>query len=73
MTSNRVNRRNRMPNQKDQPMPIFAKFAKWKDKERVPSMARQLRPEGVRFLADLSRRTLDKREAQVPMLLDARK
>ena len=69
----RVNRRNRMPNQKDQPRPILAKFAKWKDKERVLSMARQLRPEGVRFLADLSRRTLDKREAQVPMLLDARK
>ena len=72
----RVNRRNnsyRKPNQVDQPRPIVAKFSKWKDKERVLSTARQLRPEGVRFLADLSRRTLDKREAQVPMLLDARK
>eukprot|EP00112_Aurelia_sp_Birch-Aquarium-sp1_P024466 Seg776.4 transcript_id=Seg776.4/GoldUCD/mRNA.D3Y31 product="LINE-1 type transposase domain-containing protein 1" pseudo=true protein_id=Seg776.4/GoldUCD/D3Y31 len=71
----RVNRRNksyRKPNQEDQPRPIVAKFSKWKDKERVLGMATQLRPEGVRFLADLSRRTLDKREAQVPMLLDAR-
>ena len=54
----RVNRRNnsyRKPNQVDQPRPIVAKFSKWKDKERVLRMARQLRPEGVRFLADLSR------------------
>ena len=41
----------------DEPCPIVAKFLCVKGKE-VLKLARQTKPEGVRFLQDLSRRTL---------------
>ncbi len=46
---------------------------RWKDKERILKKAREVKPDGVKFLADLSKRTLDRREEQVPDLIAARK
>ena len=40
----------------DEPLPIVAKFLRWKDKEEVLRLARQRKPEGVSFVHDLSRR-----------------
>ena len=58
---------------KAHPRPIVAKFKDWKQKEKVTSAAKKLRPDGVKFLDDFSKRTLDKRSAQQPELLTARK
>ena len=57
----------------DEPRPIVAKFLRWKDKEEVLKLARQTKPEGVRFVQDLSRRTLLRRKEQIPELIEARK
>ena len=57
----------------DDPHPIVAKFLNWKDKERVLKQAREKKPEGIMFVADLSKRTLDKRRSKIPELLEARK
>ena len=61
------------PGKPDGPRPVIAKMAKWKDKELILKKAREIKPDGVKFLADLSRRTLQKREEQVPELLAARR
>ncbi len=58
---------------KAHPRPIVAKFKNWKQKEKVTNAARKLRPDGVKFLDDYSKRTLDKRFAQQSKLLNARK
>ena len=55
------------------PRTIVAKMAKWKDKELILRKARQIKPDGVKFLADLSRRTMQKRDEQIPDLIAARK
>ena len=52
---------------------MVAKLERWKDKERILKKAREVKPDGVKFLTDLSKRTLDKREEQVPDLIAARK
>ena len=67
------NRQRRTGRQEDDPRPIVAKLVRWKDKERILKKAREVKPNGVKFLADLSKRTLDKREEQVPDLIAARK
>ena len=72
----RVNRRSNSLKQfgrPDGPRPIVAKLAKWKDKERILKRAREIKPDGVRFLMDLSWRTMMKREDKVPEMLAARK
>ena len=73
----RVNSRTRRSNyrsgQAEEPRPIVAKFSKWKEKEIVLKKAREIKPQGVRFLADLSSRTIQKRSDQVPKLLEARR
>ena len=61
------------PGKPDGPRPIVAKMARWKDKELILKKAREIKPDGTRFLADLSRRTMQKREEQVPELLAARR
>eukprot|EP00112_Aurelia_sp_Birch-Aquarium-sp1_P013670 Seg2911.2 transcript_id=Seg2911.2/GoldUCD/mRNA.D3Y31 product="hypothetical protein" protein_id=Seg2911.2/GoldUCD/D3Y31 len=58
---------------KTNPRSIVAKFEVWKHKEKVTNAAEKIRPDGVKFLDDFSKRTLDKRFAQQPELLDARK
>jgi len=49
--------------------PIVAKLVKWKDKECIFEKAREVKPDGVKFLADLSKRTLEERKEQVPDLV----
>ena len=58
---------------KSRPRPIVAKFLSWKDKERVLRSARSIKPDGVQFLEDFSKRTLDKRKEKIPELIAARK
>ena len=58
---------------KARPRPIVAKFQSWKQKESVLREARAKKPDGIKFVPDLSQRTLDKRERLVPQLLDARR
>ena len=62
----------RRQNGKEQPRNIVAKFASWKEKENVLRKARLIRPNGIKFVADLSQKTMAKREAQVGDLLQAR-
>ena len=57
----------------DEPRPIAAKFLNWKDKEHVLKQAREKKPQGIMFVAALSKRTLDKRRSNIPELLEARK
>ena len=57
----------------DEPRPVVAKFLNWKDKERVLKQAREKKPQVIMFVADLSKRTLDKRRSKIPELLEARK
>ena len=70
--NSRTRRRNYRSGQAEEPRPIVAKFLKWKEKEIVLKKAREIKPQGVRFLADLSSRTIQKRSDQVPKLLEAR-
>lgn len=56
----------------DQPRNIVAKFSSWKVKENILKKARTVRPDNLRFVADFSQKTLEKRAAQVPDLLEAR-
>ena len=44
---------------KSRPRPIVAKFLSWKDKDRVLRSARSIKPDGIQFLEDFSKRTLD--------------
>ena len=44
----------------------------WKVKERVLKKAREVRPNNIKFAADLSQKTLDKRAAQIDDLKAAR-
>ena len=50
----------------------MAKFLSWKDKERVLRSARSIKPDGVQFLEDFSKRTFDKRKEKIPELIAAR-
>ena len=69
----RSNKGNRpRQNRKEQPRNIVAKFVRWKSKENVLRKARSIRPNGIKFIADLSPKTMAKREAQVEDLLEAR-
>ena len=65
-------RSNNTAGQSEEPRPIVAKFSKWKEKEIVLKKAREIKPQGVRFLADLSSRTIQNWNEQVPKLLEAR-
>ena len=61
-------------NRKDnEPRTIVAKCLSWKQKSEVIQTARKLKPDGVMFLEDFSARTLDRRAAQVPDLMAARR
>ena len=71
--NNRTRRSNNRSGQPEEPRPLVAKFSKWKEKEIVLKKAREIKPQGVRFLADLSSRTIQKRHNQVPKLLEARR
>ena len=57
---------------KSRPRPIVAKFLSWKDKDRVLRSARSIKPDGVQFLEDFSKRTLDKGK-KIPELIAAHK
>ena len=49
---------------KTNPRPIVAKFKDWKQKEKVTNAAKKLRPVGMKFVDDFSKRTLEKRFVQ---------
>ena len=49
----------------EKPRSIVAKFASWKVKERVVKKAREVRPNNIKFVADLSQKTFDKRDARL--------
>ena len=55
------------------PRPIVAKFMSWKQREMVVTSARQKRPKGISFFPDLSKRTLQRRADQIPLMIQARK
>ncbi|MCP4483312.1 MAG: hypothetical protein GY823_01945 [Flavobacteriaceae bacterium] len=67
------NRQKRDGRQDDEPRPIVAKLVRWKDKERILKKAREVKPDGIKFLTDLSKRTLAKRQEKIPALIAARK
>ena len=54
------------------PRPIIAKIKNWKQKESIIKAAKLIRPDGIKFIEDFSQRTLDKRNALVPKLKEAR-
>ena len=56
---------------KNQPRPIVAKFLSRKDKDRVLRLARLIKPDGVQFLEDFSKRTLDKIKEKIPEFIAA--
>ena len=58
---------------KARPRPIVVKFLSWKQKEPVVRKAREVTPPEVKFLADLSQRSLKRRQDLVPKLLEARR
>ena len=45
----------------------------WKQKEKVIKAARAIKLSDVMFLEDYSQRTLERRQMQIPKLIDARK
>ena len=49
-----------------------AKFASWKEHEKVLESARKLKPHGIKFVADFSQRVLDRRQEQIPKVIEAR-
>ena len=53
---------------RSRPRPIVAKFLSWKDKDRVLRSARSIKSDGIQFLKDFSKRTLDKRKEKIPEL-----
>ena len=53
--------------------PIVARFRFWKEKENVIREARRKRPNGVQFLNDFARRTLDRRAEKIPEMLEHRR
>ena len=61
-----------MSTRNKEPRSIVAKISKWKIKEMILKKARNVKPEGIKFVADLSQRTLEKRRAKIPDLLQAR-
>ena len=54
------------------PKPIVARFLNWKQKEMVLRKAREVRPDGVRFVQDFAAETLQRRKEQIPKMLEAR-
>ena len=67
----RIKSGNKNPRFANQPRPIVAKFCKWKDKESILRKARSLKPEGVKFFPDYTKRTLEKRALQKDKLIAA--
>ena len=57
---------------KARPRPIIAKLSSWKQREKVLKAARDVRPEGILFVEDLSQMTLDKRNLLRPRLKEER-
>ena len=56
----------------EEPRPIVAKFQLWKQKEMVLKKAREVKPQNIKFLADFSQLTLNRRRDQVPELIKGR-
>ena len=56
-----------------QPRPTVVRFQLWKEKERVIQAARQIRPEGIKFFEDFSKRTLEQRRQKIPELIKERR
>ena len=57
----------------NKPRPIFVRFHSWKVKEKVVQAARRIRPDGMKFFEDFSKRTLDRRKEMIPKLIKKRK
>lgn len=56
----------------DEPRPIVVKFNNWKQKSKVIKAAQKIRPKGISFREDFSKRVLDRRAELVPQLISAR-
>lgn len=70
----RVNHKSRAAsNKRETPRHIVAKMSHWKEREIILKKARELKPEGIKFLPDLSNRTIQKRKEKIPALVAARK
>ena len=57
----------------NKPRPIVVRFQSWKDKEMALRAARRIRPEGMKFFEDFSKRTLDRRKENMPELIKKRR
>ena len=55
------------------PGPVVARFAFWKQKDKVMWAARESKPKDVQFLEDYSRKMLEKRRELIPELIAERK
>ena len=55
------------------PRPIVVRFLSWKEKERVVRAARRIKPDGLDFFEDFSKKTLERRREKIPELIRKRK
>ena len=55
------------------PRTTVCRLSHWKQKESILINARKLKPQGIFFNEDLAFETLQKRRAQVPQLIEAKK
>ena len=60
-------------NEEPSSRPIVTKIVSWKVKENILKMARQKKPKDIQFKHDFSQRTLDKRAAKIPRMLQERR
>ena len=55
------------------PRPTVVRFLSWKEKERVVRAARRIKPDGLKFFEDFSKKTLERRREKIPELIRKRK
>ena len=55
------------------PRPIVVRFLSWKEKERVVRAARRIKPNGLNFFEDFSKKTFERRREKIPELIRKRK
>ena len=56
-----------------EPRPIVVRFLSWKEKERVVRAARRIKPNGLNFFEDFSKKTLERRREKITELIRKRK
>ena len=49
--------------------PIVIRFLSWKEKELVVRAARRIKPDGLKFFENFSKKTLERRREKIPELI----